>query len=102
MPRKKGDLVKRKIIVLSGFLALGLMTTNPTLALVSQANAADVNMVQVQLILKKLRSSMANMKDFDDLEEAGMDKKDVDRLRSAMKNKIKQMTSDAVDLIRVL
>ena len=45
---------------------------------------------------------MANMKDFDDLEAAGMDKSDVDRLRNAMKGKIKQMTSDAVDLIRVL
>ncbi len=84
-------------------MVFGLATSHPTFALVSQANAAgDVNMAQVQLILKKLRSSMANMKDFDDLEEAGMDKVDVDRLRSAMRNKIKQMTSDAVDLIRVL
>ena len=70
-------------------------------SMVSKTFAAD-NMAQVQLILKKLRSSMSNMKDFDELEAAGMEKEDVDRLRNAMKGKIKQMTSDAVGLIRVL
>ena len=100
---KKGKTLNKKALVLSALMVIGLATSHPTFALVPQANAAgDVNMVQVQLILKKLRSSMANMKDFDDLGEAGMDKADVDRLRSAMRNKIKQMTSDAVDLIRVL
>ena len=99
----KGEILNKKVLLLSGLMVLGLATSHPTLALISQANAAgDVNMAQVQLILKKLRSSMANMKDFDELEEAGMDKTDVGRLRSAMKNKITQMTSDAVNLIRVL
>jgi len=83
-------------------LVFGLIEAHGAYALVPQAHAADNNMAQVQLILKKLRSSMANMKDFDDLEAAGMDKKDVDRLRNAMKGKIKQMTTEAVDLIRVL
>ncbi len=84
------------------FCVFGFVSISHSYGLVSQASAADANMAQVQLILKKLRSSMANMKDFDELEAAGMDKKDVDRLRNAMKGKIKQMTSDAVDLIRVL
>ena len=79
-----------------------VMGSSISFGLVPQASAADSNMAQVQLILKKLRSSTVNMKDFDELEEAGMDKKDVDRLRNAMKQKIKQMTNDAVDLIRVL
>ncbi|HID35874.1 MAG TPA: hypothetical protein EYP39_00620 [Ghiorsea sp.] len=95
--------MKKKLILASVMIVFGLSATYPTFALVSKAGAAeDVNMAQVQLILKKLRSSMANMKDFDELEEAGMEKSDVDRLRNAMKGKIKQMTSDAVDLIRVL
>ena len=84
------------------FVALfGVALQQSVLARVAPVYAAD-NMAQVQLILKKLKSSMANMKDFDELEKAGMDKRDVDRLRNAMKAKIKQMTTDAVDLIRVL
>ncbi len=84
------------------FVALfGVVLQQSVLARVAPVYAAD-NMAQVQLILKKLKSSMANMKDFDELEKAGMDKRDVDRLRNAMKAKIKQMTTDAVDLIRVL
>ncbi len=81
---------------------LGVVVQQTVLARVSPAYAADGNMAQVQLILKKLKSSMENMKDFDELEKAGMDKRDVDRLRNAMRAKIRQMTSDAVDLIRVL
>ena len=93
--------MKKYILV---FMVMVFVTSmsNQSGILVPSAHAADDNMAQVQLILKKLRSSMANMKDFDELEEAGMDKKDVDRLRRAMKGKIKQMTTDAVDLIRVL
>jgi len=63
------------------------------------AHAAD-QMGQIQLILKKLRSSMSSMKDFDELERAGMSKKDVDRMRRAMSQKIKQLTDDAVASIR--
>ena len=79
----------------------GAMIQQSMLTNITPAYAAD-NMEQVQLILKKLKSSMQNMKDFDELEKAGMDKRDVDRLRNAMRAKIRQMTSDAVDLIRVL
>lgn len=92
----------KKIALISGMLLLGSFHASHVEALVPQAFAAEGNMAQVQLILKKLRSSMGNMKDFDELEAAGMDKEDVNRLRNAMKGKIKQMTSDAVDLIRVL
>ncbi len=79
----------------------GVAVQQSLLARVAPVYAAD-NMAQVQLILKKLKSSMKNMEDFNELEKAGMDKRDVDRLRNAMKAKIKQMTTDAVDLIRVL
>jgi len=92
----------KKYVLIFTVMVFSVSMLGASYALVPSAHAADDNMAQVQLILKKLRSSMANMKDFDELEEAGMDKQDVDRLRKAMKGKIKQMTSDAVDLIRVL
>jgi len=57
-------------------------------------------MGKIQLILKKLRTSMSSMKDFDELEKAGMSKKDVDRMRRAMTQKIEQLTDDAVRSIR--
>ncbi len=100
---KEGLLeMKKGLMFTLCFLMAGLWSAYQSDAVVARATAADSNMAQVQLILKKLRSSMANMKDFDELEKAGMDKADVDRLRKAMKAKIKQMTSEAVDLIRVL
>jgi hypothetical protein len=94
--------MKKGLVFTFCFLMFGVWGAYQSDVVVAKASAADNNMAQVQLILKKLRSSMANMKDFDELEAAGMDKKDVDRLRNAMKGKIKQMTSDAVGLIRVL
>ncbi|MDQ6976390.1 MAG: hypothetical protein Q9M22_07490, partial [Mariprofundaceae bacterium] len=66
------------------------------------AEEEQLGMHQVQLILKKLRASMASMKDFDELETAGMSKKDVDRMRRAMSQKVKKLTSEAIDLIRAL
>lgn len=93
--------------MLKFMLAMGLVLSMSMLSLehasvgITQVQAAD-NMAQVRLILKKLRGSMASMKDFDDLEAAGMDKADVDTLRKAMKSKIKQMTKDAVELITAL
>ncbi len=69
----------------------------------SQAFAEEGGSVaQVQLIMKKLRASMASMKDFDELEKAGMNKKDVDRMRRAMQQKIEKLTEEAVGLIRAL
>lgn len=66
----------------------------------SKAVAADSAMPQVKLILKKLRSSMDSMKDFDDLEAVGMSKKDVDRMRRAMNQKIHQLTDEAIKSIQ--
>jgi len=67
------------------------------------AEAANQDgMAKVQLILKKMRSSMSSLKDLDELEKAGMSKRDVDRMRRAMNQKIKQMTDHAVDLILAL
>jgi len=60
------------------------------------------DMAKIQLILQKLRTSMGSMKDFDELEKAGMPKKDVDRMRRAMTQKIQQLTDDAVASIRQL
>jgi len=83
-------------------LGLGLMAAvaGPALSPVSmnvqysQAVAAD--MAKIQLVLKKLRASMSSMKDFDELEQAGMPKSDVDRMRRAMTQKIQQLTDEAI------
>jgi len=69
-----------------------------------QAQAAEAidGMKRLNLILKKLRDAMGSMKDFDELEKAGLSKKDVDRMRRAMNDKIKQMMEDAIYAIRSL
>ncbi|WP_236075408.1 hypothetical protein [Mariprofundus sp. EBB-1] len=61
---------------------------------------ADTGMKRVTLIIKKLRDAMGSMKDFDELEKAGLQKKDVDRMRRAMDSKIQQMMEDAIYAIR--
>ncbi len=68
----------------------------------SQATAGEKSMAKIQLILKKLRGSMTSIKDFDELEKAGMSKKDVDRMRRAMGQKIKQLTDEAISSIQSL
>ncbi len=70
--------------------------------LIAAESTKETGMERVQLILKKLRSTMASMKDFDELEEAGMAKKQVDRMRKAMTQKVQQLTDDAVSSIRDL
>lgn len=93
------------IAVVCGLLcfgAVGIQSVSVAHAASEAAAAGDKSMANVQLILKKLRNSLANMKDFDALEDAGMDKVDVDKMRRAMKQKIQQMTADAVDMIRLL
>jgi len=65
-------------------------------------DATGNSMKRVTIIIKKLRNAMASMKDFDELEKAGLAKKDVDRMRRAMNNKIQQMMEDAIYAIRAL
>ena len=95
-------------------LVLTLMVLTPQVSVVhdsvvvgyTSAQAEDVQakdgITKIQLILKKLRGSMTSMKDFNELEVAGMPRKDVERMRKAMSNKIKQLTDQAIDLIRAL
>ena len=96
-----GEFMYKFVLMIGLVLSISMLSVDYTSVGIAQVQAAD-NMAQVRLILKKLRGSMASMKDFDDLEAAGMDKADVDKLRRAMKSKIKQMTTDAVDLITAL
>ncbi|MDQ6990945.1 MAG: hypothetical protein Q9M11_04355 [Mariprofundaceae bacterium] len=63
------------------------------------AQAAN-SMAEIQLILNKLRMSMSSMKDFDELEKAGMPKKDVDRMRRGLIEKIRKLTKEAISSIR--
>ena len=96
-----GDFMRKFVLMIGLVLSMSMVSLNHASVGIAQVQAAD-NMAQVRLILKKLRGSMASMKDFDELEAAGMDKADVDRLRKAMSGKIKQMTTDAVELITAL
>jgi len=66
----------------------------------AQAANSNSGMKRVTLIIKKLRDAMGSMKDFDELEKAGLRKKDVDRMRRAMDTKIQQMMEDAIYAIR--
>lgn len=59
-------------------------------------------MAQITLIIKKLRESMANLKDLDALEKAGMPKQDVDRMRRALEQKNQEMINQAIAEIRSL
>lgn len=93
---------KDYILIVGLILSLSMISLESGVLSVPVVQAEEGNMSQVRLILKKLRGSMASMKDFDELEEQGMDRADVDRMRRAMKQKIKQMTNDTVDLIRAL
>ncbi len=93
---------------LLGFSMLMMLAAAPVISPVSmqlhypQAVADEDSMAKIQLILRKLRSSMSSMKDFDELEKVGMPKKDVDRMRRAMSRKIKQLTDEAINSIRAL
>jgi len=84
--------------------AAPLSSTSDTSFTYAQAEAADgvEGMKRLNLILKKLRDAMGSMKDFDELEKAGLNKKDVDRMRHAMEDKIRQMMEDAIYAIRTL
>ncbi len=89
-------------LVLIVFLAMPVSFNGVMSLQYNQAVAEENNMAKIQLILKKLRSSMGSMKDFDDLEKAGMSKRNVDRLRRAMSQKIQQLTDEAVNSIHDL
>jgi len=86
--------------------ALMIAVASPSISPVSmhiqyqQVQAGEADMAQIQLILKKLRASMSSMKDFDELEKAGMSKNDVNRMRRAMSEKIQQLSDAAVASIR--
>lgn len=65
-------------------------------------DGGDHSMAKLRVVMNKLRDAMASMKDLDDLEAAGMPKKDVDRMRNAMQLKIQQMMDEAMTDIRSL
>jgi alkylhydroperoxidase family enzyme len=79
------------------FIASNHLSMIP-LAIAQEQSGMD----KVSLLLKKLRASMASMKDLDELEKAGMSKEDVDRMRRAMEQKIQQLTDEAIASIHAL
>lgn len=91
------------LVVFGALFSANISPAAMNLSYVPQALAADdTGMEKVQLLLKKLRASMASMKDLDELEKAGMSKRDVDRMRAAMMQKIQQLTDEAVASIHAL
>ncbi|MDQ7001614.1 MAG: hypothetical protein Q9N02_02855 [Ghiorsea sp.] len=95
----KGLVLSFALIILTAAPVLSLSTMHWQYAKVS---AAESSMASIKLILKKLRGSLSSMKDFDELEAVGMSKVDVDRMRRAMGQKIKQLTNEAVSSIQAL
>lgn len=90
-------------LALGLFLALAVPVSTNGISYQSAVAAEQATeMERIQLILKKLRSTMASMKDFDELEAAGMPKSQVNRMRKAMEQKVQQLTDDAVESIRGL
>lgn len=84
---------------------LSVNTTTGSVATYSAADAAESSqdsMKRLNLIIRKLRDAMGSMKDFDELEKAGLDRRSVDRMRNAMREKINQMMEDAIYAIRNL
>ncbi|WP_238701380.1 hypothetical protein [Mariprofundus erugo] len=79
----------------------GAVTGYKSAVAADAGNSADY-MKRLNLIIKKLRDAMGSMKDFDELEKAGLNKRDVDRMRHAMEEKINQMMEDAIYAIRNL
>ncbi len=97
--------MKKNLIILTMamMMALAAPVSNSVVhAGYTQAAAADNGMARLTLVLKKLRDALGSMKDFDELEKAGLRKKDVDRMREAMQAKINQMMEDAIYAIRAL
>jgi len=97
----------KKIIVI-GIFALMLGSAAPSFyangMLYNSISAAESgsSMNQIHIILKKLQDAMTSMKDFDELESAGMPKKNVDRMRRAMDLKINQMMAEVITEIQKL
>jgi len=89
--------MRRKWLVLGALLTAILMAPPQF-----EAHAETSDFAKVQLMLKKLRDSMSGLKDLDELEKAGMSKKDVDRMRRVLKRKIQQMIDDTISSIQEL
>jgi hypothetical protein len=118
--RMGGELVRRLLKFMAIFLAAwmlgmlspatGTVTSFPVLAMpvadaagaAAPVPAGSDKMAQITLIIKKLRESMASLKDLDALEKAGMPKKDVDRMRRALEQKNQEMINQAIAEIRSL
>ncbi len=83
--------------IMAWMLGAGLMlgaVAGPSAAAVAEDGGAGF--AKVHLMLKKLRDSMAGLKDLDALEKAGMAHADVERMRRVLKRKIQQMIDDTI------
>lgn len=59
-------------------------------------------MEQISTITKKLIQMTEASRDLDMLEQEGLSKSDVDRMRRAMKQKVNQLTNENIELIKAL
>lgn len=90
-------------VVVAGFLGLAAPFAPSGLPMQTAVAAEEGSgMGRVHTMLKKLQDAMVSMKDFDELEKAGMSKKQVDRMRRAMQIKINQMMEEVIRDIHAL
>lgn len=64
--------------------------------------ASQQTMEKISVINKKLIQMAESNKDLDALEQEGLSKADVNRMRRAMRHKVRQLTDENIQLIKAL
>jgi len=67
-----------------------------------QAFTGDYKMTQLRTVLAKMREIAKSTRDLSDLQDLGMPESEIKRLEVAMELKIKQLSKEALLLIRAL
>lgn len=97
----------RFLIILTLIAAPVLISPQYTYAAVNKTMLTDqtagvIDEDKLSIMLKKLRSQMLSMKDLNQLEAIGMNKRDVDRMRNVLQAKIETMIQETITVIHSL
>lgn len=88
------NAIRNTALALAAILAIGMS---------SPATAAESESMQrLHIMLLKLKDASASLKDMDKLEQAGMEHRQVERMRQAMRRKIQQMIDETIRQIQQL
>ena len=98
MKRMMFVLLTFSLISLSSCASVGGKST----VSVDESMTADEKLHKINLITQKLHGMHESSNDLDVLESEGLEKSDVNSIRRAIVNKIKQLTNQTVHLIDAL